>query len=362
MTTVHVVVPEVVDDPARPSGGSTYDRRACDGLAALDWTVREHRAAGDWPRADGTSHAALAAMLTGIPENAVLLVDGLVASAAPEVLVREATRLRLVVLIHLPLGVDQATGGESRAATHGGDTRSRECAVLHAATLVVATSRWTRDWLLVAYGLEPRRVRVVPPGVEPADVVPGSAAGGGLLCVGAVTPAKGHDVLVDALAGVVELQWSCACVGSTAVDGSFAERVRSVAAAKGLRNRLQFTGPRIGRDLAAAYGAADVVVAPSRTETYGMVVTEALARGIPVVGSEVGGLPEALGRTASGALPGILVPPGDPASLAAALRRWLTDAPLRDDLRRAAHERRGTLTDWSVTVDGVSRVLAEVAA
>ena len=362
MSTVHAVVPEVVDDPARPSGGSSYDRRVCDGLAALDWSVREHRAAGDWPRADGPSHAALAAMLTGIPDGAVLLVDGLVASAAPEALVGEATRLRLVVLVHLPLGVDQGPGGGPSATTHGGDTRSRECAVLHAATVVVATSRWTRDWLLGAYGLAPRRVRVVPPGVEPADVVPGTASGGGLLCVGAVTPAKGHDVLLDALADLLDLRGSCACVGSTAVDGPFADGLRSEAEARGLRNRLQFTGPRIGRHLAAAYGTADVVVAPSRTETYGMVVTEALARGIPVVGSDVGGLPEALGGTSNGALPGILVPPGDTVPLAAALRRWLTDAPLRDDLRRAARERRGTLTDWSVTVDGLSRVLAEVAA
>ena len=110
------------------------------------------------------------------------------------------------------------------------------------------------------------------------------------------------------------------------------------------------------------YAAADLVVAPSRTETYGMVVTEALARGIPVVGAEVGGLPEALGRTADGRLPGILVPPGDPAPLADALRRWLTDAGLRDDLRRAARERRTTLPGWDVTAERLSGVLAEVAA
>ncbi len=349
MSTVHVVVPEAVDDPTRPSGGNTYDRRVRDGLSTSGWTVREHGAAGEWPRADRASRSALAAMLTAIPDGAVVLLDGLVASAAPEVLVPEAGRLRLVALVHLPLGVD-------------GDEHSGECAVLHAAAVVVATSRWTRGWLLGAYGLPPDGVRVVPPGVDPADVVPGSATGGRLVCVGAVTPTKGQDVLMEALADVADLEWTCTCVGSTAADAPFAARVRGHAEAAGVGDRLRFTGPRVGRDLDAVYAAADLVVTPSRTETYGMVVTEALARGIPVVGSDVGGLPEALGRTSDGRLPGILVPTGDKESLTVALRRWLTDARLREDLRRAARERRADLPDWSVTADGLSRVLSEVAA
>lgn len=348
MSTVHVVVPEAVDDPARPSGGNAYDRRVCDGLADLGWTVREHGAVGNWPRADGAPRATLAATLASFPEGAVVLLDGLVASAAPEVLVPEASRLRLVVLVHLPLGV--------------GDEHSGECAVLHAAAGVVATSRWTCGWLLRTYGLVPGRVRVVPPGVDPADVVPGSATGERLACVGAVTPIKGQDVLVEALAHTVDLPWACTCVGSTAADGAFADRVRGRAETVGVGNRLRFTGPRVGSDLDAVYVATDLVVTPSRTETYGMVVTEALARGIPVVGSDVGGLTEALGRTSDGRLPGILVPPGDPGSLAMAVRRWLTDARLREDLRGAARERRASLPDWTVTADGLSRVLSQVAA
>ena len=75
-----------------------------------------------------------------------------------------------------------------------------------------------------------------------------------------------------------------------------------------------------------------------------MVVTEALARGLPVVAAEVGGVPEALGHGADGDRPGLLVPPDDPAALAAALRAWLGDAELRARLRRAARERRASLS------------------
>jgi glycosyltransferase involved in cell wall biosynthesis len=89
-----------------------------------------------------------------------------------------------------------------------------------------------------------------------------------------------------------------------------------------------------------------------------MVVAEALARGIPVLASDVGGLPEALGRTPDGALPGMLVPADDPAALSVALRRWLGDPELRRRLRDAALARRRTLTGWPATTRAVAAVLA----
>ena len=104
MTAVHVVVPDGIDDPARPSGGNAYDRRVCRGLAAIGWSVREHAVAGSWPRPDAAACAALAGVVQRIPDGAVVLLDGLIASAAPEVLVPQAGRLRLVVLVHMPLG------------------------------------------------------------------------------------------------------------------------------------------------------------------------------------------------------------------------------------------------------------------
>ena len=99
----------------------------------------------------------------------------------------------------------------------------------------------------------------------------------------------------------------------------------------------------------------------SHAETYGMVVTEALARGLPVLASEVGGVAEALGHGDDGTRPGLLVPPGDPAALGAALRAWLGDAELRGRLRRAARERRASLRGWSATTSVVAGVLAGAA-
>jgi len=349
-----VVVPDGIDDPRLPSGGNTYDRRICNGLAASGWSVHERAVPGSWPRPDGAASRILGDVMGAIPDGALVLLDGLVASAVPEVLVPEARRLRLVVLVHMPLG-NAAPGDDAAAGT-------RECAVLQAAAAVVTTSTWTRRWLLDRYALRPGLVHVAEPGVDAAEPATGTVEGAELLCVAAVTPLKGHDVLLEALATVSDLSWRCDCVGTLDRDPGFVERLRSQAREGGLSDRVVFTGPRTGADLDLSYASADVVVLASRAETYGMVVTEALARGIPVVATDVGGLPEAMGRGADGSLPGLLVPPGDPAALAAALRCWLGDPDLRERLRRAAHGRRVTLSGWPDTALRVSRILADVAA
>ena len=345
------MVPDGIDDPARPTGGNAYDRRVCHGLAEAGWLVRVHAVTGPWPRPGAASYAALAGIVEQIPDGAVVLLDGLVASTAPEVLVPQAGRLRLVALVHMPLGHGGGADGDRR----------REAAVLAAAASVVTTSRWARRILLELYSLPPDGVHVAEPGVDAAGLAPGTETAGALLSVAAVIPGKGHDVLLDALAPMTGLRWDCLCVGSLDRDAAFAESLRRRVRDAGLAGRMRFPGPQSGSDLARSYGAADLLVLASRSETYGMVVTEALARGLPVVAAEVGGVPEALGHGADGVRPGLLVPPGDPAALGAALRAWLGDAGLRRRMRLAARERRASLSRWSTTTSVLAGVLAGAA-
>jgi glycosyltransferase involved in cell wall biosynthesis len=354
VTEVHVVVPEGIDDPARPSGGNVYDRRVSRGLALAGWTVHETAVPGDWPRPGPAGHDALARALRRIPDGAVVLLDGLIASAAPDVLVPQARRVRQVVLVHMPLGHRPA--GDAPAAV-----RAREEAVLTGAGAVVTTSIWSRDRLRELYGLPAGRLHVAEPGVDAAGLAPGTAAGGALLCVAAVTPGKGHDVLLDALGGTADLAWRCVCVGSLDRAPAFAGRVRRAARWKGLAGRVRFAGPRTGEDLDRAYATADLLVLASHAETYGMVITEALARGLPVIAAEVGGVAQALGHAEDGTRPGLLVAPGDPVALGTAVRAWLGDAELRGRLRRAARERRASLRGWPATTSDVAGVLAEAA-
>lgn len=355
MSIVHIVGPAGVSDPTRPSGGNTYHRMMCAELSALGWTTHERLVEVGLPAEQRVLARAMARLFADIPDGSVVLLDGLVALPMPDVLEPEADRLRLVVVVHLPLGLDMASGS-------GPEGRTKEGAVLHAAAAVVTTSRWTREWLLSTYALEASRVHVVAPGVRAADLARGSSSGGHLLCVGAVTATKGHDLLVDALAEVADLDWSCRCVGSVDVEPDFVQRAVARASDLGLGGRVVFTGPRVDAELDGEYAAADVLVAPSRIETYGLVVTEALARGVPVLGTAVGGLPEAMGTTPAGLRPGVLIPPDDATSLGAVLRGWLTDAGMRRGLRAAARARRDTLSGWSDTGHRLSDVLCGVAA
>ena len=355
MTEVHVVLPEGIDDPARPSGGNAYDRQVCRGLAALGWAVHEHAVPGAWPRPGEAAHTALARAVRRIPDGAAVLLDGLIASTAPEALVPQARRLRQVVLLHMPLG-------HRPPDSEAGAVRAREREVLAAAAALVTTSAWTRRRLGELYALPGDRVHVAEPGVDAASLARGTAAGDSLLCVAALTPDKGHDVLVDGLAMAGSLSWSCECVGSLVRDPAFADGVGRRARELGLGDRVRFPGALTGQKLDRAYAAADLLVLASRAETYGMVVSEALARGLPVLTTDVGGVTEALGHGEDGTRPGLLVPPGDPAALGAALRAWLEDAELRDRLRLAVRERRAKLRPWAATASAVADVLAGVVA
>jgi glycosyltransferase involved in cell wall biosynthesis len=352
---MYFVVPAQLDDPAKPTGGNVYDHRIHRELVGRGWKVLRLAAPGSWPWPDAAAEQALARLIGGIPDGAVVLIDDLIACTVPGILIPEADRLRLVVLVHTSLG--EATPGH-RAA----DAQAREGAVLAAARYVVTTSSWTRGRLLQRYRLPADKVQVAEPGVDPAFLSPGTALGGELLCVAAVTAHKGHDVLLAALTSLVELPWRCVCVGALDREPAFVEDLRHRVAAAGIGDRITFAGVQSGGDLDRVYAAADVLVLATHGETYGMVVTEALARGLPVIATSVGGLPEALGRTRAGRRPGLLVPAGDSEALATELRRWLTDAPLRARLREAAQERRSMLSGWTAAAHRIADVLTRAAA
>ncbi|WP_338784341.1 glycosyltransferase family 4 protein [Streptomyces sp. DG1A-41] len=352
LRTVHFVLPGGIDDPATPSGGNAYDRRVCLDLPGFGWQVTRHAVAGDWPRPGAAARTELARALSGLPDGAVVLLDGLVACGVPEIVVPEAERLRMAVLVHLPLGDE--TGLAPAVAA---ELDAKERAVLRAVPAVVATSDWAVRRLVAHHGLPPERVHVAAPGADIAPLAPGTDGVSRLLCVAAVTPRKGQHRLVEALATVTDLPWSCVCVGSLTQDPEYVAQLRTLIAEHGLGDRLELAGPQSGAALDASYATADLMVLTSYAETYGMAVTEALARGIPVMATDVGGLPEAVGRAPDGGVPGILVPPENPAAIAAELRCWFGEADVRRRLKAAARSRRAALGGWATTAQSLAAVL-----
>ncbi|MDO5753519.1 glycosyltransferase family 4 protein [Arthrobacter sp.] len=348
---MHFLVPADIDNPARPSGGNVYDRRLSTGLTILGWHVVEHPVAGSWPHPGYRDANAYATLLTSLPDGALVLIDGLIALTSPGVLLH-AGRLHVVILVHM-LFTDTHDVGTGFAL---------ERSVLRCAAAVVATSFWTKRLIVDRHGVAPGRIAVVEPGTDAAPPARGTADGGELLCVASISAAKGHETLISALLHVADCQWQCTCAGALDLDATFTRELRDRAEEGGIVDRVHFPGALAAGELSARYAAADVLVLASRSETYGMVVTEALARGIPVIATDVGGIPEAMGRGATGAVPGLLVPPDDPGALAAALRRWFGDVELRELLRSAAMERREKLENWDATADRVSRILLPLHA
>ncbi|MEV3870233.1 glycosyltransferase family 4 protein [Streptomyces sp. NPDC049906] len=352
---VHFVMPGTVDDPDAYSGGATYDRRVGLDLSGFGWVVRAHALPGDWPKPDPLAAAQLAHLLAGLPDDSVVLIDGLVAGGVPEVVVPEAKRLRLAVLVHLPLA--DGAGLDPDAVT---ELDALERTVLRAVSAVVATSDWAAQRLVNHHGLARRRVHVAAPGADIGPLATGTDGVSRLLCVAAVTPRKGQHRLVRALASVADLPWSCVCVGSLDRDPEYVAKLAALIDRHGLGDRIRLAGPQSGAELHASYASTDLMVLASRAETYGMAVTEALARGIPVLVNDVGGLPEAVGRAPDGSLPGMLLPPDDPGALGAAVRRWFDEHDERQRLKTAARWRRTSLDGWATTARSVSGVLEQL--
>ncbi|WP_229812865.1 glycosyltransferase family 4 protein [Lentzea flava] len=323
-TNVHFVLPADVDDPASPSGGNVYDLRVGAGLTRL--TV-----AGDWPRPRDTT--ALEQTLAAIPDGDVVLLDGLVGCGVPEVVVPHARRLQLAVLVHLPLADETGLDPTTAALL---DEKERQ--VLRAASAVIATSPTAAHNIRTRHGLD--TVHVVLPGTDPAPRAPGTDGVSQLLCVASITPRKGHDLLIRALQKI-DYEWRLDCVGPVR---PFVEQLPA-------DDRVSFRGPLVGEALTRAYADADLFVLASRAETYGMVVTEALARGLPVIASAV---PDALGDG------GLLLPPGDENALEAALTRWFQDQEFRAELRAKALGRRASLSTWDESTEDLRRVLASL--
>ena len=162
-------------------------------------------------------------------------------------------------------------------------------------------------------------------------------------------------MLFRALASVPHLAWRLTCVGSLERDPATVARLRAQASAAGLGGRVALVGEQDGAALAGLYDAADVFVLPTLYEGYGMVVAEALARGLPVIASATGAIPELVTPDV-----GVVVAPGDAEALVAALARMIADSDYRAGLAAGALAVRDRLPTWDAACDRMVETLTRV--
>ena len=330
---VDLVVP---GDPAQLTGGYLYDANIAASLRAQGWTVTVHGLPGRFPDADAQAREALDATLSALPAGRQVVIDGLALGGLPELAHAHAGRLDLIALIHHPLADE---GG--LCTTLQRCLLASERAALAAARTVITTSRHTAR-RLAHFGVRPNRLQVVEPGVRALPLAAADADIPKLLCVASLTPRKGHGLLAAALARVADLNWQCDCIGSLARDPVHAGTIAAQIAAAGLDGRVRLSGECTDDALCAAYAAADLFVLPSRYEGYGMVITEAVAAGLPVLTTSGGALGETLPHGA-----GLALPVDDVDTFASALRDLLSNREHRLQLRDGARRARSSLRDWT---------------
>lgn len=341
---LHLMVPGALD---QRTGGYIYDRRIVDGLSKLGWTVTVHELEGRFPDPDKAAIEAAASAITAANQGLVL-IDGLALLAFADQI--ERLQGRWVGLIHHPLSMETglSAGEASRlAALEGGLMRS-------AKTLIVTSPGTKRD--LGQFDLDPSVIAVVTPGVEPAALARGSGdrQPKALLSVGSLTKRKGHLTLLEALSGLLDLDWRLSLVGSSAWDPDHAKSIRRAVIELGLQARVEIVGEQDEAGLKKLYDGADLFVLASHHEGYGMVLTEALAHGLPIVSTTAGAIPETVPRKA-----GCLVPPGDAKALASALRTVLTEKEVYRHLQYGAQQARDELRTWEQQVSAFAAVLKE---
>lgn len=340
------------------TGGYEYDRRMIAGLRARGWSVAVRELHDSFPRPTQAALDAAARVLAAIPDAATVVIDGLALGAMPAEAERETSRLRLVALVHMPLSSETGLDRETAARFERSERRA-----LAAAVRVVVTGNDTVS-AMEGYGVDRGRVVLVEPGTDRAPLAHGS---GGpmieLLSVATLNAGKGHEFLFRALAMIPQRNWHLTCAGSLERDPPTVERLRAQLLADGLEDRVSLVGELDARALSACYDRADVFVSASLSETYGMAVAEALARGLPVVCTDTGAAPGLVagGPTDGEGRAGMVVPPGNAEALSAALEAVIHNTDLREGFAAAARRVRERLPSWEEASSKMAAALERVS-
>jgi glycosyltransferase involved in cell wall biosynthesis len=341
----------VPGDLAAPTGGYAYARRLLASLPPHGVSVRHVRLPGSFPHPTDDDLAQTEHRLRAIAPGAILLVDGLAYGAMPARLIHALDR-RVVALVHHPLAFETGCDEGRRA-----ELLASERAALEAAERVLASSAATARLLAGEFGVPADRITVAEPGTDPASRATGTGAPVQMLAVGAVSPRKGYPVLVEALRDLADLDWHLTIAGSLDHAPPAGAALRDAIEEARLDGRVTVAGAVDENRLARFYDRADLFVSPSLFEGYGMVLAEAMARGLPLVASTGGAAAETVPDGA-----GLKVPPGEVAALRAALRRLITDPAARATFAEGAWAAGQVLPRWENTAARVAGTLKAAAA
>ena len=345
---VKEVVFAVPGDLETVTGGYVYDRRIIAELGTRGWRTQALALGEGFPRPSAPVRAQAEAALAALSPAVPIVVDGLAFGVLPEAAERLRVTHRLVALVHHPLALETGLDDAEAAAL-----RASERVALACARRVVATSEATARLLAADFGVPAERLAVVRPGTDRAELPrrKQQAETFTILSVGSVVPRKGHDVLVAALARLTDLPWRLIIVGDRTRSPQTTQQLDTEIARLDLGSRISFAGVVAPTRLRAFYAKADLFVLASHFEGYGMAYSEAIAHGVPVVGSLAAAIPETVPADA-----GVLLPPGDVDAVARTLRRLIENPAERETLAAGARAAAARFPSW----EDSARLFAQV--
>ena len=333
------------------TGGYAYDRRVMALLSALGIGVRHLALPGSFPAPTKADIEETQRLLSDVPPETIILADGLAYGAMPAALI-SSLRTPIVALVHHPLCLEAGL-----AKSRQDELFALEKAALALARHVIVTSPSTARTLIDDFAIPTDKITVAEPGTDSAGRAKGTGKPLQLLSVGSVVPRKALDILVRALALVPNTDWRLTIVGQLDRSAEALTALKTAIAETGLGPRIVLAGPADSEQLDVHYAATDVFVLPSLYEGYGMVLAEAMARGLPIVCTTGGAAAATVPDAAA-----LKVDPGDAKALSVALQRVLDDAALRRRMSDAAWTAGQNLPRWEDTARIVAGAIRNVAS
>lgn len=335
-----------------PTGGYRYDKQIIEAWKNSGFDVTLISIIGSYPFPSDEDQKLALEEISNFPKADIAVVDGLLGGTSPKFMEAVSQKMPTVALIHHPLclenGLDKQTAQKLKALEHQG---------LEFTSSLITTSPTTSKTVSGLFGYAINKIHTVLPGVERGNISTGSQTECiNLLCVGSIIERKGHKVLLQALSELKALNWKLDCIGSTNFDPKLYDKLKNIIAEEGLSKKVIFHGAVDEAVIQKAYESADVFVLPSLFEGYGMAYAEAIVRGIPVIGTTAGAIPETVPDAC-----GILVEPENVKELAQALEQLITNTKLREQYKKKTLKAEPSFPTWESSANQFIEILKDIS-
>lgn len=331
-----------------PTGGYRYDKAILEQWKNAGIEYELISLEGNYPFPSEEEKLLAMKQVNGLASADIAVIDGLAGGVLPEFIKNLSAHMPVVSLLHHPLCLENGLEYETAKALEVSEQES-----LKSVSHVITTSDETRYMVNTLFGIPLEEISSVLPGVNRERMAIGSGRPQkNLLCVGSIIERKGHKTLIQALSHLSHLNWHLDCVGAMDFDVELAQEIKALITKHELTDRVTLHGSVTDEAVSEAYHKADLFVLPSLYEGYGMVYAEAIVRGLPVIGTTAGAIPDTVPETC-----GMLVEPGNSKALAKAIEEMLSSAEVLESYKQGAIKAEPSFPTWQQSANAFYEIL-----